>query len=45
LKRFEEAAITHAGCSLDDTLTHVLEDLGAADSEDDIAIIGLRWEV
>jgi serine phosphatase RsbU (regulator of sigma subunit) len=44
LKRFEEAARTHADCSLDDTLTHVLEDLGAADTEDDIAIIGLRWE-
>ncbi len=44
LKRFEEAARTHGGCSLDDTLSHVLEDLGAADSEDDIAIIGLRWD-
>jgi serine phosphatase RsbU (regulator of sigma subunit) len=43
LKRLEDAARATENGSLEALLDHVLEDLDGGSSEDDIAILGLRW--
>ena len=43
MKRLAEAARDCCEQRVDDMLDHILNELGAANSEDDIALLGLRW--
>jgi serine phosphatase RsbU (regulator of sigma subunit) len=44
LKRLEKALTSNNDYPLEDLLSHVLDDLDGHTSEDDIAILGLRWK-
>ncbi len=43
LERLEEAALAHDGKPLDDVVELIVDDLDAHDSEDDIAMLCVRW--
>ena len=43
-KRLEHVALANSDCPLDALIDQVVEDLNGRESEDDIAILGLRWK-